>query len=167
MRKIFSVILAVLLCVCLCGCGEKNFFEGDSMQLFSVGNVSFSIPKSAADDYNTLWDKIQIFNVENVGKITVMQFADGEDEYSTFEERYDTYKIIADSLDDFEFISSLNGKTLDKGLKKITVSSNDDSTSGSLWAFADGYLYSISMEASNDVFSKKNFNDFLATVKIK
>lgn len=167
MRKALSVILAVILCICLCGC-DSNHFKGDNVQEFSVGDIRFSIPEEAADDYNpawAIWDKIQIFNVKDVGKITVVQVSRSDEEYAGFENNYNSFELLADDLDNVELISSINSKQLDKGVRHI--SSLDGTYCASVLGFSDDKVYSISLEASSDDNLEKNFNDFLDTVRIK
>lgn len=161
-KKIILLGVVLVLCCIMCGCVKENLFSEKNTQKLSMGNISFRIPNSAVDDFNPDW-LIQQFEIDGVGDISVAQvnkYSDSE-YYQSFEEVYEIYRTI----DNSKLITSLNGKTLDKGYKSITVS--DDETAGHMCAFVDDNCYCVALTADSKTFSEENFNNFVNTIEIK
>lgn len=167
MKKVFLTILSLFCVLILAACSSSNIFEGGKTKRFTMGNVSFSVPESVADNYDSSVDVYQEFDIEKVGTVTIVQLNKSKDEeyYKQLEKICDDFVAKANSWSDVEKVTSFNGKTVDKGYKQILT--YNGVTLGTIMVIADNYCYEFIMEADENVFSEKNFNDFIGAIRIR
>jgi len=144
MKKAFSLLLALVLCLSLCACGKdysKHQFDflGDDFSWDMTEEEAYEyiskhqlirneIEKTRYDTWTTITDDMYVFRFDKKGKIDFVKYYMGSDTgmVSILKEWYGEYDKYESKLDKYIWYGTMSGRNVEMTFYTITSSIDND-----------------------------------------